>query len=33
VGRRLRVVVDFNDDPGWIMTALVQDNEPREDQR
>jgi hypothetical protein len=30
-GRWLRVVVDFSDDPGWIVTALVQDNDPRAD--
>ena len=29
-GRRwLRVVVDFNDRPGWIVTAFVQDHPPR----
>lgn len=28
-GRWLRVVVDFNEDPGWIVTALVQDYDPR----
>jgi hypothetical protein len=28
-GRWLRVVVDFNDDPGWIVTVLVQDDDPR----
>jgi hypothetical protein len=28
-GRWLRVVVDFNDVPGWIVTALVQDSDPR----
>lgn len=27
--RWLRVVVDFNDTPGWIVTALVQDYPPR----
>ncbi len=32
-GRWLRVVVDFNDDPGWIVTVLVQDNDPRGRQR
>jgi hypothetical protein len=31
-GRWLRVVVDFNDDPAWIVTVLVQDNDPREQQ-
>lgn len=29
-GRWLRVVVDFNDLPGWLVTALVQDSDPRE---
>lgn len=29
-GRWLRVVVDFDELPGWIVTALVQDNDPRE---
>ncbi len=28
-GRWMRVVVDFNEDPGWIVTVLVQDNDPR----
>jgi hypothetical protein len=28
-GRWLRVVVDFNEDPGWVVTALVQDDDPR----
>jgi hypothetical protein len=27
--RWLRVVVDFNDEPGWIVTVLVQDDDPR----
>lgn len=27
--RWLRVVVDFNDLPAWIVTVLVQDNDPR----
>lgn len=27
--RWLRVVVDFNTIPGWIVTALVQENPPR----
>jgi hypothetical protein len=27
--RWLRVVVDFNSTPGWIVTATVQDYEPR----
>ena len=31
--RWLRVVVDFNDVPGWIVTVLVQDNDPRGTQR
>jgi hypothetical protein len=26
--RWLRVVVDFNDEPGWIVTAVVQENDP-----
>jgi hypothetical protein len=29
-GRWMRVVVDFNQDPGWIVTVLVQDDDPRE---
>jgi hypothetical protein len=28
--RWLRVVVDFSEDPGWVVTAVVQDNDPRE---
>jgi hypothetical protein len=28
-GRWLRVVVDFNEIPGWIVTVLVQDTDPR----
>jgi hypothetical protein len=28
-GRWLRVVVDFNESPGWIVTVLVQDTDPR----
>jgi hypothetical protein len=32
-GRWLRVVVDFNGVPGWIVTVLVQDNDPRGTQR
>lgn len=28
-GRWLRVVVDFNERPGWIVTVLVQDHDPR----
>jgi hypothetical protein len=27
--RWLRVVVDFNQDPAWIVTAVIQDNDPR----
>jgi hypothetical protein len=27
--RWLRVVVDFNDEPAWVVTALVQNNLPR----
>lgn len=27
--RWLRVVVDFDDSPAWVVTALVQDNPPR----
>jgi hypothetical protein len=27
--RWLRVVVDFNEEPGWVVTALVQNNPPR----
>ncbi|HST54410.1 MAG TPA: hypothetical protein VLJ42_00760 [Solirubrobacteraceae bacterium] len=27
--RWLRVVVDFNDVPAWVVTALVQQNPPR----
>jgi hypothetical protein len=27
--RWLRVVVDFNDTPGWVVTALDQGNDPR----
>jgi hypothetical protein len=26
----MRVVVDFNQDPGWIVTVLVQDDDPSE---
>jgi hypothetical protein len=29
-GRWMRVVVDFNADPGWVVTVLVQDRDPRE---
>jgi hypothetical protein len=32
-GRWLRVVVDFNDVPAWVVTVLVQDQDPRERQR
>jgi hypothetical protein len=28
-GRWLRVVVDFNHTPGWVVTALDQGNDPR----
>jgi len=28
--RWLRVVVDFNDIPAWVVTATVQSNDPRE---
>jgi hypothetical protein len=28
-GQWLRVVVDFNDVPGWIVTVFVQDQDPR----
>lgn len=28
-GRWLRVVVDFNEDPGWVVTAFVEDEDPR----
>jgi hypothetical protein len=28
-GQWVRVVVDFNDQPAWVVTALVQDNDPR----
>jgi hypothetical protein len=27
--RWLRVVVDFNDEPAWVVIALVQENPPR----
>jgi hypothetical protein len=27
--RWLRVVVGFNEDPAWVVTAVVQDNDPR----
>ncbi len=27
--RWLRVVVDFNEDPAWVVTAAVQHNDPR----
>jgi hypothetical protein len=29
LGRWLRVIVDFNDDPGWVVTALDQERDPR----
>jgi hypothetical protein len=25
----MRVVVDFNDVPGWVVTVLIQDDDPR----
>jgi hypothetical protein len=25
----MRVVLDFNDKPGWVVTVLVQDDDPR----
>jgi hypothetical protein len=28
-GRWLRVVVDYGEDPAWVVTAVVQDNDPR----
>jgi hypothetical protein len=28
-GLWLRVVLDFNDDPAWVVTALVQRSDPR----
>lgn len=28
-GRWLRVVVDFSEDSAWVVTAVVQDNDPR----
>jgi hypothetical protein len=27
--RWMRVVLDFNDQPGWVVTVLVQDDDPR----
>ncbi len=27
-GRWLRVVVDFSEDPAWVVTVVVQDNDP-----
>ncbi len=27
--RWLRVVVDYSQDPAWVVTAVVQDNDPR----
>jgi hypothetical protein len=27
--RWMRVVLDFNDEPGWVVTVLVQDDDPR----
>ena len=29
-GRWLRVVVDFGEDPAWVVTAFVQDDDPWE---
>jgi hypothetical protein len=31
--RWLRVVVDFSEDPAWVVTAVVQDNDPRDNPR
>jgi hypothetical protein len=28
-GRWMRVVVDCNDVPGWVVTVLIQDDDPR----
>jgi hypothetical protein len=28
-GRWMRVVVDFNDVPAWVVTVLIQDDDPR----
>lgn len=28
-GRWMRVIVDFQGDPGWVVTVLVQDDDPR----
>lgn len=28
-GRWMRVVIDWNDVPGWVVTVLVQDDDPR----
>jgi hypothetical protein len=28
-GRWMRVVIDWNDAPGWVVTVLVQDDDPR----
>lgn len=28
-GRWMRVVLDLNDEPGWVVTVLVQDDAPR----
>jgi len=25
----MRVVLGFNDEPGWVVTVLVQDDDPR----
>ncbi len=32
-GQWLRVIVDFNEQPAWIVTALQQDNDPRLESR
>ena len=32
-GTWLRVVVDFNDEPAWVVTGLVEENDPRSRQR
>lgn len=29
IGRWLRVVVDFSEDPAWVVTAFVEDRDPR----
>jgi len=30
LARWLRVVVDYGEDPAWVVTAVMQDNDPRE---